>query len=583
MDKTETTPSDQITLSNVRPLIEYIISSVTPEQWRLLEAGEPDEATQITLTRLLLEFISCISETLLRRFGKSREASEEHALWSNLRITISETFSQVMNIKCVNSEELTALIVTEIRETVDSALSSHAGPEEHLLGRTTPATRVNAMLEHGSKMFQTFAAKVTVLCTPTPHRKRGNYIVLQEVETKDNFEQGDDALARTVEAGPSITAVSRAVQEAVSKEASEITEAVLVSVPQSEYDSLLSETSQQDWSIADDIAKLIVADARDFKRDSVTSQRKTKARCLRCIERVVTRIKAFLVKHFAKTSILHAVTQLMSHFKQKFTKESDGSLRLLIDSAESLIETETGQNNNCRVKSTFSKLKKIFSGKIPKFKRALIDLLHEFFIPAIKPCTPDDDQFQCKVCSAIRKKVQVCLGLTNWWLNNMVPSHSEAAARAVFKDDRLARAQLPKVIREEPEQDSRALLDKRKIQLRVLIEMLVTRTYSKAGVHHSMGTLVDIIEHLLETTWAKVKSSDFEIIEEKTLLKLSKAIFKKLCKQGGSPLNALLLMRLRNPDIEEFLSTSVKHHLTQPSNQRAINHPINLRNHLLCL
>ncbi|KAF3707062.1 hypothetical protein EXN66_Car000234 [Channa argus] len=136
MEGTATTPAKQITVSVVRSLIKSFVANVTPEQWTFLRSAERDEDTCAILVELLLDFLSYISKDLVKSLQSSQLQSDEYVLGSDLRNSISQTFSEVINTECVSSE-LATLIVKEITETINSAMANHPLAETLLLLHST--------------------------------------------------------------------------------------------------------------------------------------------------------------------------------------------------------------------------------------------------------------------------------------------------------------------------------------------------------------------------------------------------------------------------------------------------------------
>ncbi|KAK2920728.1 hypothetical protein Q8A73_000213 [Channa argus] len=551
MEGTATTP-EQITASAVRPLIESFVANVMPEKWTLLRSGELDEDTHFVLALLLLKCISYISKDLVESLQSSQLQSDEYVLGSDLRNSISQTFSEVMNIKCVISEELTTLIVKEVTETISSALSSREGSEEPVIARKPPNTRLNIMVYYASKMFQAYAN------TPLPCPKRDVNIVLELEVESDEFQQDSEPPTQSVEPGISLTALSQAFQAAINKQVNVIKQSVLFSLTDSEQTLLQAESSLDIQFAAADVARLIVQSLKG--RDSAAPTPKTKRRSRVCKDRVLLKLKTFLLKYLLKSSMLYALIQLKARLIEPSTAESKDSMCSFMDSVEFLVLRDIDENNKgANEESVFSKLEEMFSGERETLSKELTDLLYtDLKIRSMQSSSEvllDDTLY-----AAIGAKVECCLDLTKWWLNTRAAPQSEDVIHAVMANHPLEETLL--LLHSTSETNDS------ETQLRTLIIMLVQRTYKKAQVPHRMGKPEDIVDHLLEKTRAQLENIDLDM-SEKTFKQLSKVIFKHLHKKTGCPSRLLLLMELRDPQIEESLVSFLKQHVTQPPEQQS--------------
>lgn len=79
------------------------------------------------------------------------------------------------------------------------------------------------MVGHACKMLKGFVTKGKMFST-LPHRQRISYIILEDMDKDDAFDQEDKSPVRSEEPEPSVTAISRKVQEIIYKELNEITD-----------------------------------------------------------------------------------------------------------------------------------------------------------------------------------------------------------------------------------------------------------------------------------------------------------------------------------------------------------------------
>lgn len=112
--------------------------------------------------------------------------------------------------------------------------------------------------------------------------------------------------------------------------------------------------------------------------------------------------------------------------------------------------------------------------------------------------------------------------------------------------------------------DATSQTEKNKMSVRMLVEMLVVRTFNKGKVNWTTGNQDDIIKHLFECTWAKVQG-EFLYITPKILKDLDKAIFRDLCKKCGSAENLLVSMCSEDSSVQMYIIDTFKNHLTTPA------------------
>ncbi|TNN54744.1 hypothetical protein EYF80_035027 [Liparis tanakae] len=104
---------------------------------------------------------------------------------------------------------------------------------------------------------------------------------------------------------------------------------------------------------------------------------------------------------------------------------------------------------------------------------------------------------------------------------------------------------------------------KNKTLIKLFIETLVSRIFTKAKVDRTTPDYTAILTYLFERTWMEVKDIDFKPNPE-TFKKLDKAIFQKLCDKRGSAETLLLSIQSGEPAIGDFIASSVKDHLITP-------------------
>lgn len=556
----------EVKVNPVLPLIESFIKRVRPEQWRLLSSGEPDEGMTFMLEDLLLDVLSGFSKNLLMNLNRLKLVSDERVFSTN-GSTLIQTFSEVMDIKdlCANSDERTAWEVKENMENNNAAPSSQKGSGKSVIsGATRPCRPAHE-------------EKVTVVYTPT-HSTRQSIqpLTLEDVDTEDESDEEVLSAVTFVKAEYSATAISQTIQKVVSKE--------LIQITNPDLDDKRFESSLAVRAVADEISELIVEEVKRKGADSASPEIEEK--CIRSMDRAVNKMKTFFAKQFTQSLIYCIVAELKTQFIPESKEGSEESLWSLMDSVDSLLLKETGeQEEGANDICVFRKLKEIASGQT--FKQRLTDLLYTK-ITQIRmletlpkgtcrktSTTMPAHRLDVNLYSTILSRVQSCLERMDSWLNTEVSSLSEKVILTVMETEPISTRQLPKVVMEEEDYlaggESGAVCEKtrtahiadRKAFVRTLVKRLVARTFKKAKVHSFIGAPEVIITPLFEKTWAEVESIDFDDSPEAFKV-CDKTIFKELCKKCGRVEILLLSMKAQNTKGEKDIISCLKHHLTQP-------------------
>ncbi|KAF3704885.1 hypothetical protein EXN66_Car020575 [Channa argus] len=584
MEETGEMRIEEAKMSDLRRSFEGFVKKLTLEQHRLLILGEPDKSTRLMLAKKCMDLILCLSIDIIKAV-KDFQGQTEHQIFSKMGSMFTQTFSELMDVKgrCVSVEELTTLIVREVRDIINCALHSLEDSEETEESTIISSKRINAMVEHTIEILKEFAAKMKSFCTSLPRSMRGKLIITEDVEEdlnedvklKDWFQNKYETPSSSVGLETSVIAVSRAVQKVIGQELNQLFEPISDELSDSDYSLLQSESSREIGIVADNVAKLIVEER--FKLCGFASQSpEIQESWILSIDRVVSEIKRFFGKTFAKSSIHFMWAHLRTDLKHDSKKESEESIRSLLNSAKSIILSDTDENyEDDRYACVFLRFKTIFCDKIPEITQGLTDLFYSHF--------RHDAPMDVTAYTTIKNRVCCYLGLTNWWLNSEVSKVSEKVIHLLMETRLLVKTVLPEVVLEEtgpsvvshsvceeaqakPQQDSRWQTKTRKTQLRVVLEMVVTHAYTKAKVSRGMGKSEAIIDHLLQKTWAELKGIDFDI-RGSTFELFGKAIFRNVCEKSGTPAHALMLLQLRDPQIEECIISYLKHHVTQPLKQ----------------
>ncbi len=606
MERTRSSPTEEIPevrAATIRPLIESFFERMTAEQWRILKLGTPDDATKMMLAELLLDLISLVSESLVSALKQDKSGntviSEERVL-SSLGETISQTLAQVLDVKdkvhCVSTERLTKLIVKEVAESVNSALSASKDTLESVMTpRVTPPHRLNTMVGHACKMVKAFMAKMKGLCTPQPRKERASPILTtpppDRQEDQEDLEVADSedhcqSPARSLEPEPAeqvsggsedslLIETSKAVQEIISKEVHEITEPLLDDMTDSEFEWLQTASFQEIKVISDDIAQSIVEEINSLEESdettaTLTLEEKTKL----ALRGVRQKINNFFAKTFAKMHIHRIVAQLKAKFSTDSDVESRQSMPSLVASVDSLL-TEDAEKKPGGYEVRLSRtLESISNGKVLVFSKVLSDFLYRHLMPEIVP-EQITQRGRCRIVTVapsrdavygeIKGKVWRFLALMGWWLSTQARTHSDRVTYAI--KDTEALTPTPDIRGSVLDQDA-TQTERNKMSVRILLMKLLSRTMMKTKVNATFVKPEIVVQRLHEKILAEVEGADLYITPE-TFKNLDKAIFKDLSKKWGSAESVLVSLCLNEPVIENCVVAAFKRHLMTPPKKRS--------------
>ncbi|XP_030259840.1 uncharacterized protein LOC115573265 [Sparus aurata] len=553
-----------------RPQVESFFQRMTPGRWRMLSFGTPDEATRIMLADLLLHIKTSVCKDLLDHLKRRADVTLDSQTLDACNVTdgLTQTFADALGVsdpvQSVSSKELSDLVDKEISESVNSALSSSLDSTEPVMGQhITPPSRLNAMVEHASRILMAFAGKV----------KFSSSSVLGGRKKEENLKSASvsQSSVRTVELDSQenissedsfVKATSKAALRIIRKELDDIAEPVLDDV--SAYETLQSESSQEIMAVADDIAELIVEKIASLEETGVASP-SPKPKQEPKLKVVCSKIKTFLAKSLAKAGICRIAANLKAQYHQDADDESSQSMQSLIDSIDSLLQTEHDEDGENEL-ALIPWFKKISSGESQEVTQELSLVLYEHLTngtnpevfqetqtPGTQTCCNSDVAISRSVMYAdIEIQVRNFLALMSWWLHTQSDSHSQSVTRALMY-------QVPKSPKTASRVEETPKVVQDKLSVELLVEMVVWDTFLK--VHVIPENKEEIIQRLFQTTWAKVEGADLNI---KSLKKLRKAIFKDLCIILGSAETLLLAMNMDDPRLDSCIALIFKDHLTTP-------------------
>ncbi|XP_074492706.1 uncharacterized protein LOC141768358 [Sebastes fasciatus] len=544
---------------NVRRVVSKLLNSffkgMTADQWGFLKSGSPDDATMTMMGELLLDMTAALTKSFLKSLGSTTLASEDD-VQINLGDTISQGFAEALgvdvSVQCPSSKSLTTLISEEVSESVRSALSSPEG----IVQRLTPPSRLNNMILHACKMCQAFIGKMKSVFSPRPRKQR---TICEQSDVEPEPSDAEDRHAVTpssdvVIAMKDITYVTIIIK----KQLNDITDPLLVDVPDSEYALMQSQNSREIEDVAEEIARSI---AKDAVRSTPPEQKRKRSK-----KSIGSKIKKLLAKCFAKTCIHRIVAQMRKRFQRGSKIHSRESAKSLTKKINDLMK----KTENCDLLGLGTPLLNIPPGRVLEFTKVLSDLLYTHIThgPEIIP----EPVIRANMRADLQRKVLGFLCLARWWqifqsddlVDNM--RHAILGTKPRAKKPLAIAAPPAPVFRDDSAR--RARNEQKKNCVEVILERLVTRIFKKAKVTWTLSNVHDIIQRLFEQTWAEVEGLDFDTSPE-TLENLEKAIYRDLIKTWGNAMWVLVSLKGGQPAVGECIASAVKGHLMAPPRQRS--------------
>ncbi|XP_074474190.1 uncharacterized protein LOC141757547 [Sebastes fasciatus] len=547
---------------NVRRAVSKLLNSffkgMTADQWGFLKSGSPDDATMTMMGELLLDMTAALTKAFLKSLG-SRTLASEDDVQINLGDTISQGFAEALgvdvSVQCPSSKSLTTLISEEVSESVRSALSSPEG----IVQRLTPPSRLNNMILHACKMCQAFIGKMKSVFSPRPRKQR---TICEQSDVEPEPSDAEDRHAATPSSDVVIAMEDITYVKIIIKtQLNDITEPLLVDVPDSEYTVLQSQNSREIEDVAEEIARSIAEDAIRPTPSAQKSKRSKKS--------IGSKIKKLLAKCFAKTCIHRIVAQMRKRFHRGSKVHSRESAKSLTKKINDLMK----QPENRDLLGLGAPVINIPPGRVLEFTKVLSDLLYTHIThgPEIIP----EPVLRANMRADLQRKVLGFLCLARWWqifqsddlVDNMRHAILGTKPRAKKPLAIAAPPALVSVTKSRDDYARRVRNEQKKNCVEVILERLVTRIFKKAKVTWTVSNVQDIIQRLFEQTWAEVEGLDFDSSPE-ALENLEKAIYRDLIKTWGNAMWVLVSLKGGQPAVGERIASAVKGHLMAPPRQR---------------
>ncbi|KAI9520452.1 hypothetical protein NQZ68_017153 [Dissostichus eleginoides] len=356
---------------------------------------------------------------------------------------------------------------------------------------------------------------------------------------------------------------SRMVEDIITKEFFKITEPLMDSMTKSERDLLRADTVVE---IAE-LTQFIVKESLGAKSNSKTTIEEVEGEIKLGEKNICGKIKAFLTRRVAKLTI----HRMLSGLKKTFcpgARASLNSMRAFDNDIDDLLTEEGDGDHDCNEVCVYQRMKDISLGKNHVFEMLLKELLYthttrEMTIPEFTPgvterlVAPPPEA----VKSAITRQVCRFLGVFGWFVNN------EAVTQTKRMISALEEIEAPPTITEEAPV---SVSSKAKMEVKVLVQKLVTRLFKNAKVNHDIGNAVGIVESLLEKVWAKVEGQSFTVTPD-TFQTLDKVVYKDLVRIWGCAESVVVTFNMEGSSEENCIASIFKARLmSQPKKRGAV-------------
>ncbi|CAB1427210.1 unnamed protein product [Pleuronectes platessa] len=537
-----------ITVKTIRPLIDNVLSNLTAEDWRQLKLGAPNNGTRFQLAELVMNMTWTVSSKLLATLGNE-----------GMPVTVEKVKSSLGNALCfalgssTNSatfDQFTELVSEEVTERINASLHSHSTstqssgpPQSH---QTTP-NKVETMVSCLCSVLKESVLDIKSLFKPRVHSQKTLDLLnkLSQGKTTSTSSDSDStSYSRYSDSKSSSESTvrssdsedSEAVQDIFMKEFRDIMELFVDEIAESDLIGLISESSLEFKSAADEIYQKIRKEESVQSSDSCRGSKFSKSP-KGFWKGVGQKIRKLFLKLFATASMLKMGTEVRKKFCKGTKVQSSESVKSLMDSVGSLLLTET--------KNRVS----------PENAPVLSNVLYRYIIYGTLEANPADltkvsvPKSLRKMYADIKERVTNSLPLMNWWFSKVAGDYTKRVLTGI-ESILVPRVSEIDTVKEREE-------SRKKIYLSLLIDQLVTRVYSKSKVIILPGEPKDVSQNLFEKTWAEVQDIDFDT-SPKSFDKLHKVLFKDLCKMWGCPEMLLLSFRQKEPEVEKRIGNCVK-------------------------
>lgn len=512
----------------IRPLIKTFFRRITDDQCRLLVSGSPDIATTVHLGELILAIVSIVSNSFLKALGKTSEDLKLDL--TSQGDLLPQGFFQAWGIQNLDEhgclKSLLDFVQAEVQENVNMALSSASKTAQSAMAkRVIPATKLETMIDHALEVLQMFPNKLETFFSTQLHEPARRCFA--------------DNLAETA---------AQTLEGQIKKEFGNLITSLLDDMPNTEYERLQLQASEELKTFADDIVEYMIK--KGDRGGSLDIMRK---------------IKCFLTNWFAKMWMQRLVEELKKRHQRSNKLLRRGCAESLLESLKSQLQLCKGRRRHSERDDIFVLwFEKISRKKVKLFTKELSDLIYHYLTQTWeKMPVPESD---VEMYADIQGKVWIFAVLLNWWQMNQANKLSERLSLLLIDlahtPSNTERAIVnPGCGKSMQAEESTLSLQEKKLKhyFRFLIEKILFHIYRDGNVPipekaHS------VIDCIFEHIWVKFKDTDIHF-NYNTSIDLEKKIHKHLCKKLGSPGRLLFLINHEDPLINACIASFFKEQL----------------------
>lgn len=535
-------------ITSADSFIDHFCKRMSEEQWMMLKSGSPDAACKIQIAELVLGMIKNLTTNVLSALETMKiQKSEEEVVDSVTEVIANislQTLSFSDRVDSVQSKRLSTLIKREVTESITSSLHATSRLPSSFLDlkqRMVNPYRLNAMVMHASNMLKNMKVKMkTLLLRPRLKRKRDGPGSSQSKEEKevraDRSSHQKSLFSKFLSSIKSSSSkMTEGLHDEIRNVAGGIVTPLIHDLPQKEVEFLLSDINEGAQSLSEDIGAIL-------------STKKSNRLC----KNIKSRIKNFFTNCITKVWRCRMLEQLKNMYKPENQPASSPLV-------ESLVENISSQLQMCVKEKPQNFYFSVAIDDINMFVEELYCMINRYF-------TADEAKEKVErlsvamrrdMCSYVKTKVWIFVGLMNWWLTTQVSVLSEKVTLDDREEVPAASIDPEEGKSEEAEPDHTT----QEILVSDLVDKILRKIYKKTHMYSENRQRLH--KHLCELICSNIEKEDLPVPLQ-DLKDISDRIYKEWCRKWGGAHNVVSLLNLNNHVVDMCFVSVFRHQLTIP-------------------